>query len=496
MKTILSEWYGPSEPELAEFYRVGTIALDANILLSLYRVNGTQRRQIIAALEKVSDRLWIPYQVALEYQRNRLEVAAEVNSVFDSIEAIPRGSLQKILDDASAAIRELAKKTSTTIRDRDIRERVSNEFFEADKGLKSFMESRQADMAEAFQSVRKDHTIDFDDVKNDDPVRSALDRILSPHNIGEKLDEEVLTSRRLDAQSRIASLTPPGYKDANSKKDPTGDCLIWFELLDHAEKQKRPVLFVTDDVKEDFYVKAYGKTIGPRPELVREMHESTGQKYHQTTLDAFLRSANRYLDAAVEETTITTVKSARESSGSFDQFANISKNEYEMLRTIFSLPGNVLNRKSKFEIPLGLIMNAKEEARKNGDVRFLSKLNRYERMTLTNFSPADEEMTPSIESIDDGYSELHILRRHYSRMLNDSDLFVPVRYDLAFEIAKQYKVLGHYHEARQLLIENLNDLMKNAERLSDALYQQYLTEFRDLLTKVQSSIFESDTNKG
>ncbi|MBM4490568.1 hypothetical protein GS471_21550, partial [Rhodococcus hoagii] len=69
MKDVLHEYYDHSDDELRAFLQVGTIAVDANVLLSLYRVSQQQRDQIFDVLEKVSARVFVPYQVALEYQR-------------------------------------------------------------------------------------------------------------------------------------------------------------------------------------------------------------------------------------------------------------------------------------------------------------------------------------------------------------------------------------------------------------------------------------------
>ena len=49
-----------------------------------------------------------------------------------------------------------------------------------------------------------------------------------------------------------------------------GDFFLWKELLEHGKEQKRPIIFVTDDKKEDWWLKVKGRTLGPRPELIAE----------------------------------------------------------------------------------------------------------------------------------------------------------------------------------------------------------------------------------
>ncbi|MEV4124882.1 PIN-like domain-containing protein [Nocardia sp. NPDC049707] len=312
MKTILNEWYGPSSDELAEFYKNGTIALDANVLLSLYRVNGAQRNQILEVLGKIADRLWIPYQVAYEYQRNRLSVAWSVNADFDAIETMPEAVMQSVIESARASLGEYSSKAGKRVRDREIRNTIQRQFEDAQSDLIALAEKHQSKMKDEFKSIRSTHTIGFDDVKNNDPVRDALDSLIDESNTGRPPSAEVESARRADAKTRIENEVPPGYMDVKNKPDPSGDCLIWFELIEHAKTTKRRILFVTDDVKEDFYIKVHGRTIGPRSEMIAEMAKEAGQPYHQTTLDGFLRSANAFLDAEVTEETISTVRSARE----------------------------------------------------------------------------------------------------------------------------------------------------------------------------------------
>ncbi|MFC7470849.1 PIN-like domain-containing protein [Actinomadura keratinilytica] len=45
--------------------------LDTNVLLSLYEYTETSRKEVLSALEQTAGRLWMPYQVGLEFVRGR-----------------------------------------------------------------------------------------------------------------------------------------------------------------------------------------------------------------------------------------------------------------------------------------------------------------------------------------------------------------------------------------------------------------------------------------
>ena len=52
-----------------------------------------------------------------------------------------------------------------------------------------------------------------------------------------------------------------------------------LKLLERAKAEKKPLLFVTDDAKEDWWLIHEERTIGPRPELLREFAKLLGVKF-------------------------------------------------------------------------------------------------------------------------------------------------------------------------------------------------------------------------
>jgi hypothetical protein len=292
MNSALPQWYGHGNAAIQQIITTGTVAVDSNVLLDLYRVGREQREQILSALEAVSDRLFIPYQVALEYQRNRLKAASDNQRDYENL-----------IENAVA----LAEQHLNRLHDRQHKAAVRQIFDEA-----------REEIERKLREMYDEHVIPFDEVQIDDPIRKALDELIDDQAIGEPPSPENLKTLKEKALQRIADRIPPGYADAKDKGDPTGDCLIWFELLDHAAKSHRPLLFVTRDSKEDWYRDTIrGRSIGPRTELITEMRDaSNGQLYHQVSLDFFLDLANTYLETEVEESTIEAVRGNSVSSQS------------------------------------------------------------------------------------------------------------------------------------------------------------------------------------
>lgn len=90
MKSSFPGYYRPTKNELTEMWETCLFVLDANVLLNLYRYSPKTREELLDILKGISDRLWVPHQAALEYQRNRIDVIEQQASTYDRI--------QKLLD--------------------------------------------------------------------------------------------------------------------------------------------------------------------------------------------------------------------------------------------------------------------------------------------------------------------------------------------------------------------------------------------------------------
>ena len=86
---------------------------------------------------------------------------------------------------------------------------------------------------------------------------------------------------------------------------------MWFQVMDKAKKDKRPMILVTDDRKEDWWRKSEGKTIGPYPDLLTEMSSVAGIPFYIYAGDPFLQYARIYLNQSIAEEVIDEVRQIR-----------------------------------------------------------------------------------------------------------------------------------------------------------------------------------------
>jgi hypothetical protein len=83
-------------------------------------------------------------------------------------------------------------------------------------------------------------------------------------------------------------------------------------LIDYAREQQKPIIFVTDDNKEDWWLKYEGETLEPRPDLIQEILSEVGVEDFQFYMyhsDQFMVYAGKSLNLPVQP---EAVQEARE----------------------------------------------------------------------------------------------------------------------------------------------------------------------------------------
>lgn len=291
MKKVFSEYYDPPELTYKEIWDKALFVFDTNLLLNLYRYTTDTRDIILDVMNKVSDRIWIPYQVGLEYFNNRIKVINEVSNGYDAIKKFIsnyKNGFEKYLND---------NYNHHPYINRDmLKERYSNDII---KPINDLLDEWK----------RKDPKYQDDDV-----IWKKLTDLFDG-KVGEDFSSENLYKLYKEGEIRYAHQVPPGYMDLPQKKDQGeralyGDLIVWKQTIEKAKESNRDVIFVTDDKKNDWFeAKVKGKRSGPRKELLREFSkESDGQKILIYNQESFLKYANDYLKADIKEESIKEVK--------------------------------------------------------------------------------------------------------------------------------------------------------------------------------------------
>lgn len=103
MRDLFRQHHKLSNAERSTLWDNATFALDANVLLNIYRYADSTREDLLRVFAGLRGRVWVPFQAASEFYRNRLDVIqeqqrryAELESTLDqTLTALHAGSLRK-----------------------------------------------------------------------------------------------------------------------------------------------------------------------------------------------------------------------------------------------------------------------------------------------------------------------------------------------------------------------------------------------------------------
>lgn len=274
-------WYlSPSEAEIAEIWTSGTLTLDANVLLDLYRYHAQTRESLLQAIRGFGQRTWITDQAANEFFKNRKTVVASADTTFR---------------EADQALAELLKAVETAVvRLRSKRLIPREGLDEMDAALKRVVEEASSQIAEA----NRQHP----DYLKDDPLLAELIQIFDG-KVGAPPTEQQLAQLLAEGERRHNEKIPPGFLDEGKEGDSRyGDYVLWSQVLDHAGENSSPIVLVTSEQKPDWWEIRSNRRVGPRPEMLKEAYDKSGQRILIYQTDLFLKEAasrlSQHVDAA------------------------------------------------------------------------------------------------------------------------------------------------------------------------------------------------------
>ncbi|RVI62688.1 PIN-like domain-containing protein [Sinorhizobium meliloti] len=267
MREKFPGWYPKKPEQIAKLWDTALFVPDANVLLHCLRHTTVVRDELLRLFEALGDALWIPHQVGLEFQRNRLDVEFGALDAYDALIKDQEANIEKARD----RLRQLRPHPTIDVQ----KELAALDIFLSD--FKGRMEAARG----AHPSAEIDGVLE------------KLTKLLE-NRIGDKWPADKLAALKKEGEDRYSKKIPPGYKDQKKdagEYDKFGDLIIWKDMIAKAKADKRPVIFISDDAKEDWWWIHRGRKMGPRPELIEELRTESGQDFHIYEFSQFLRFA-------------------------------------------------------------------------------------------------------------------------------------------------------------------------------------------------------------
>jgi hypothetical protein len=275
-----------SPEEVDTALREAVVAIDANVLLDLYRFRPQTSRDLMKTLKSLGDRLVVPHQALREFWRHR-----------QRSQGSPRGATKVATDALTKSARSTAAALDTWAKAVGV---DGDELFDLCVRVDDFFETLIGDLQQVLE--------DADAERGGDPILEQLEELLAGR-VTSPLDHEEWTQCVAEANRRIEAEEPPGYEDADKQDSDSpdggaGDYLVWYQATRYAKEKTQDLLIVTRDQKDDWWWRQQSDFIGPRPELTLEYHSLTGRRLF------LMRPADLLARASVLEVEVDQASSA------------------------------------------------------------------------------------------------------------------------------------------------------------------------------------------
>lgn len=276
-------WFIMDSEKESKLWKNGVFIFDTSAIGALYGLIPSSQEVMMGILNKFADRTWIPAQVLYEYMKNREKMIMNpCEEHYQNPKAVINSGLIDSFD--------------TYLMDFENEDFHPNMSTEALDKLKAFRDELNNILKEVKKIIKKEHSKQIDritKIKEDDKILDAINNL--PHG-NPFMVSDVLEIIK-EGELRYRNTIPPGYMDSGDKKGTQiyGDLIIWKEVLLYAKGNKKDIIFVCDDVKEDWYIADEKKKLfTPRHELLKEFHDVTGKECWIYPLRFFIEKLEQY----------------------------------------------------------------------------------------------------------------------------------------------------------------------------------------------------------
>jgi len=283
MKKDFFAYIRPDEDELTQVWNNAIFTFDANILLNFYRYTSDTTKIFFDLLEKVKDRTWLTHQSVQEYFDNRLTVISEQEKTYSDLKD------------------SIAKSIEEPLNNQRKHPYISQALLAEFKGISSKI---KAELDARSQEYSK--RLSQDDILNN--IIAIFDSKVSSAFDAAKYDEIYK-----QGQQRYDMNILPGFKDkSKGGSRQYGDLVLWNQIIEIAKNEKKDVIFITDDEKEDCLYIHKGRTIGMLPALQIEFKKLTDKKAFINNAEKFIENIGRVSKTQITKDTIEEVITLRE----------------------------------------------------------------------------------------------------------------------------------------------------------------------------------------
>lgn len=246
------------------------IVLDSSAILDIYKHDRAYSHNLLKAYQINLDKVWIPNQVSIEVERNQHRVEASRKKEIDRLPKKINESIGRLKQNISSLLKNPRKFNYPSI-----------------PGLNTQLESKIDELEQIVVDYEKKLCSIVED-KQSGIVSKFLKELEKEGKVGKGYDIFDKLAIYIEGNIRYELNIPPGFEDAEpkDKQDKTatrkfGDLIIWKEILDKINSDRKSLLFITSDIKCDWWELDEEKKIIDKHKMLNEEFEKvTGLPKH------------------------------------------------------------------------------------------------------------------------------------------------------------------------------------------------------------------------
>jgi len=295
MKSLYREFYTPSKEEFDKMWKENIFIFDSCVLLNLYEYSKQTTDDLLKIIEQLKDRVWLPHQVGIEFFKERLHIINRQRNAYTQ--------LISALDGAFLVFESTYKKANL---------QQTHRFFNKDNILGK-IKSRIESVKRNIRKLENKHP----NWTEKDEILDKITEFFNNSKHGLPFNKEDYEKICKEADKRFSEAIPPGYmdikkdEDDKTKKKKYGDYLIWTQIINYAKKENKGIIFITDDIKEDWWNlkdKSSKTILSPRDELIKEIYEKSNVSFYMYQTNKFIKYATEIFNISIAEKTIKEVR--------------------------------------------------------------------------------------------------------------------------------------------------------------------------------------------
>lgn len=238
------------------------VVLDTNVLLNIYRYSPEFSEFALECLKAIKNSIMLPATVRLEYEKHR------------------RGEFSKMERRTKEASKETAKQIESA------KKKIINSCYSLERlqfqdvdGLKNSLSEKMDAVKTVLDNYFDDHAA-LDLIQHSWAGVDYLGRLIAEIDSNGQVmiapSQEDIYFWCDEGEKRYKGEIPPGYKDAKNKDGirKYSDLILWQESLRYAKKESKNLVFVTDDVKADWWETIDGN---------RQFHTKLNEEFRKTS---------------------------------------------------------------------------------------------------------------------------------------------------------------------------------------------------------------------